>query len=69
MLCKRKVITIRSRQINNYNRTYKRVNVWGITIYNNYPCEICSGSFLNCWDKVTCRRLYEKFNRHWVYVV
>ena len=68
MLAKKKIIIINSRQIKNYNYTFKRKEK-SQHISGPYPCELCRISFFNCLTKRLCGKLYNNFWRRWVYVV
>lgn len=69
MLIKRKRIYIFSRQLKNYNTTFKRINRAGVVICGSTPCEICSIDFYLCRRRYTCQSIYKKFNHTWIYVV
>lgn len=56
-----------SKQIKNYNVTFKRVDRRGIVF--EHLCEICRKSDYYCLTKRLCGKLYSNFWRHWVYVV
>lgn len=67
MLAKKKIIIINSRQIKNYNYTFKRIEK--SQHISAYPCcELCSVSFFNCLTKRLCGKIYDKFWRYQVYV-
>ena len=67
MLAKKKIIIINSRQIKNYNYTFKRIEK--SQHISAYPCcELCSVSFFNCLTKRLCGKIYDKFWQYQVYV-
>lgn len=68
MLAKKKIIIINSRQIKNYNYTFKRKEK-SQHISSPYPCELCRMSFFNCLTKRLCGKIYDKFWRYQVYVM
>lgn len=69
MLIKRKIITIKSRQV---RYTFRRTDRRGVVLVGAHPCGICSrgcNHLSYCMYEHHCRRLYYNFNHTWVYVV
>lgn len=67
MLIKRKIITIKSRQV---KYIFRRTDRRGVAIIGSHPCKVCnmSSDFCSLLRQNTCSILYYKFNHSWVYV-